>query len=157
LAGDSVVAHVDGDTGTVKWYAVSSSVSLIRTDSLRQHGRDVTEDEVRASISGAARSLPAGFSMSMPPTHTTIATDARFSSDGSLWVAKPARLTTGTGVTLDDGTMTTWTVFPPQATPYTVDLPGRYSVFAIRGDKVFGFIRISDAKYFVTVYQVAAP
>ncbi len=139
VSGDSLLVHVDGYTGIVKWYAITESgAALKRTETMGMTGTPVSAIDVADRVDKMTRTTrilgPDGTPQPMPPgsikmmdapAYSSIATTLMFGSDGSLWISSPRRTLYMTGDPnqryLD--VKVTYTVFPPSGPPYAVRLP----------------------------------
>ena len=102
VLGDSVVATVDGYSGTVHWYRVTpDDVRQFRTRQLPSRSRAVTSDDrrrIERLIRARSPNLPRRLAIETPP-QVSIASRALFSDEGFLW--NPQHRRSGPGVRLD--------------------------------------------------------
>jgi hypothetical protein len=148
--GDSIAAFADGYTGEVKWYLINANgASVIRTASMGVKPDTITADELVAQgerlgriarvAPGSPLPPPVPITISDAPPYWSLATIARFSSDGSLWVGNPRRSMFTTRLNGDyQNVRVPYTVFPSSGDPYSVNLPVAFVPYAIVGDLVYG-------------------
>lgn len=148
VLGDSLVAAADGYAGSVRWYrAGASGLSLIRTRPLPSRSRPVGDDdrrrmerEIRAAHPGLPRRL-----VLEPPPRISVASQALFSADGSLWIRNTA----------GRGHAHVWTVFDPSGEiGFRVELPAGFDLRFVRGDLLYGVARTSNDAPVVHVYRL---
>lgn len=150
VLGDSLVATANGYSGEVRWYrADPGGLSLIRTRQLPSRSRAVTPDDVRRMertlrAQDRPNELPRQLVID-PPPRISIATQALFAADGSLWI----RNTAGR----DHAHV--WTVFDPRGEiAYRLSLPAGFDLRHVRGDRLYGITRSQDDAPLVRVYRL---
>lgn len=150
VLGDSLVATADGYSGEVRWYrADPGGLTLIRTRQLPSRSRPVTPDDVRRMertlrAQDRPNELPRQLVID-PPPRISIATQALFAADGSLWI----RNTAGR----DHAHV--WTVFDPRGEiAYRLSLPAGFDLRHVRGDRLYGIARTEDDAPLVRVYRL---
>jgi hypothetical protein len=174
IHGDSLVAHVDGYTGAVNFFA-ADSVGVMRPSRRAELGRTgaiITDDDMAAELErfaatkttmnrGSLRvTVEAGpGTLVSPPARWSVATRAMFSTEGALWIGinRIVQTRMDSGIVVQSGEANTWTVFPPAGSatrPFTVDLPPLYTLTAVRGDLVYGYRYTNDGGLVVIVYRV---
>ncbi|MEJ7811839.1 MAG: 6-bladed beta-propeller [Gemmatimonadaceae bacterium] len=156
LAGDSLLAVVDGYTGAVRWFAFDGrGVHLVRSGSLGQRGRPVTPQDM-AGIETRWRErykksdlAKAEVKFSGAPTHWSVATRAVLGDDGALWVGGPP------SGAMPSGRTAVWSVFAPGATtPYPVALPADFTLTAVRAGRAYGYAQSDLDAPVVRVYEL---
>lgn len=150
VLGDSLVAAADGYSGEVRWYrAGPGGLAHVRTRQLPSRSRPVTPDDVRRMertlrAQDRAHELPRQLVIE-PPPRISIATQALFATDGSLWI----RNTAGR----DHAHV--WTVFDPRGEiAYRLSLPAGFDLRHVRGDRLYGIARTADDAPLVRVYRL---
>lgn len=148
VLGDSVVATADGYTGEVRWYRVDGQgLTLFRTRQLESRSRPVTPDDVRRmerELYAQRQHLQRGMVIE-PPPRISIATQALFAPDGSLWI----RNTGGRG----QGHV--WTVLNPAGeVSIRLSLPAGFDLYHVRGDRLYGVARTENDAPVVQVYRL---
>jgi hypothetical protein len=148
VLGDSILAAADGYTGEVRWYrADRQGLTLIRTRQLQSRSRPVGADDVRRierDLYAQYADLPRGLVVE-PPPRVSIATQALFAPDGSLWI----RNTAGRGVSH------VWTVFDTAGNvSIRLSLPQGFDLQHVRGDRLYGVARTENDAPVVQVYRM---
>jgi 6-bladed beta-propeller len=150
VLGDSVVATADGYSGEVRWYrADRGGMTLVRTRQLPSRSRAVTPDDVRRMerdlrATGRQNELPRQLVID-PPPRVSIATQALFAADGSLWI----RNTAGAGHAH------VWTVFDARGDiAYRLSLPAGFDLRHVRADLLYGTARTGNGAPVVHVYRL---
>lgn len=150
VLGDSLVATADGYSGEVRWYrAGPGGLTLIRTRQLPSRSRPVTQDDIRRMertlrAQDRETELPRQLVIE-PPPRISIATDALFAADGSLWI----RNTAGR----DHAHV--WTVFDARGEiAYRLSLPAGFDLRHVRGDRLYGIRRTENDAPTVVVYRL---
>jgi hypothetical protein len=151
VLGDSLVATADGYSGQVRWYrADRGGLTLVRTRQLPSRSRPVTPDDIRRMERtlrerDRENSLPPRQVEIDPPPRISIATQALFAADGSLWI----RNTAGR----DHAHV--WTVFDPRGEiAYRLSLPAGFDLRHVRGDRLYGISRTENDAPTVVVYRL---
>jgi hypothetical protein len=148
VLGDSIVATADGYTGEVRWYRVDrQELTLFRTRQLQSRSRPVTPDDIRRmerDVYAKSPDFPRRLVIE-PPPRISIATEALFAPDGSLWI----RNTGGSG----DAHV--WTVFNPAGeVSIRLSLPRGFDLYHVRGDRLYGVARTENDAPVVQVYRL---
>ena len=148
VLGDSIVATADGYTGEVRWYRVDhQGLSLFRTRQLQSRSRPVTRDDLRRierQLYAQRQHLPRGLVIE-PPPRVSVATQALFARDGSLWI----RNTGGRGQAH------VWTVLDPVGeVSMRLSLPAGFDLYHVRGDRLYGVTRTANDAPVVLVYRL---
>lgn len=148
VLGDSIVAMADGYTGEVRWYRVDrQGLALLRTRQLESRSRPFTPDDVRRmerDLYAQRRHLRRGMVIE-PPPRISVATQALFAPDGSLWI----RNTGGRGHAH------VWTVFNPAGeVSIRLSLPAGFDLYHVRGDRLYGVARTENDAPVVQVYRL---
>lgn len=148
VLGDSIVATADGYTGEVRWYRVDrQGLTLFRTRQLESRSRPVTPDDIRRierQLYTERHHLPRGLVIE-PPPRISIATQALFAPDGSLWI----RNTGGRG----HGHV--WTVLDAAGeVSIRLSLPAGFDLYHVRGDRLYGVTRTENDAPVVQVYRL---
>ncbi len=158
LHGDSLLAIVDGYAGSVTWrLAGPAGVPVLRTESLGRAGQAVSDSDIasemdakRQSAQGMAggeriQRTPPIMRILNPPARWSVATEARFSAEGDLFV----RLANS------PGGERVWRVFPVSGASYDVLVPGLFYLKSIRAGKLYGTEFLTDDRVTVlSVYQI---
>jgi hypothetical protein len=149
VLGDSIVATADGYTGEVRWYWVDrQGLTLFRTRQLQSRSRPVTPDDIRRmerDVYAKSPDFPRRLVIE-PPPRISIATEALFAPDGSLWI----RNTGGSGHAH------VWTVFNPAGeVNIRLSLPAGFDLYHVRGDRLYGVARTENDAPVVQVYRLA--
>lgn len=147
VLGDSVVATADGYSGEVRWYrADRTGLTLVRTRQLQSRSRPVTRDDVRRieRLLLADPELPRRLTVE-PPPRVSIATQALFAPDGSLWIRNTA----------GKGQAHVWTVFDAAGeVTMRLSLPAGFDLRHVRGDRLYGITRTENDAPVVQVYRL---
>jgi hypothetical protein len=147
VLGDSVVATADGYSGEVRWYrADRAGLALFRTRQLQSRSRPVTRDDVRRieRLLLADPELPRRLVIE-PPPRVSIATQALFAPDGSLWIRNTA----------GKGQAHVWTVFDAAGeVAMRLSLPAGFDLRHVRGDRLYGITRTENDAAVVQVYRL---
>jgi hypothetical protein len=148
VLGDSMVAVADGYSGAVRWYrADRGGLALVRTRRLESRSRPVTRDDVRRierELYAQNPDFPRGLVIE-PPPRVSIATQALFATDGSLWI----RNTDGRGHAH------VWTVFDAAGeVSLRLSLPAGFELHHVRGDRLYGVARTASDAPVVQVYRL---
>ncbi|HEU4881184.1 MAG TPA: 6-bladed beta-propeller [Longimicrobium sp.] len=148
VLGDSILAVADGYSGQVTWYrAERQGLTRLRTRQLDSRSRAVTSDDVRRmerQLYAQFAELPRGLVVE-PPPRVSIATQALFASDGSLWI----RNTAGRGIAH------VWTVFDRAGSvTMRLSLPTGFDLLHVSGDRLYGVTRTANDAHVVQVYRM---
>jgi hypothetical protein len=148
VLGDSVVATVDGYTGTVRWYrADAEGLTLFRTRQLPSRSRPRTDADLRRverQIRREGPSLPRRLVIEAPQ-HVSIATQALFSDEGMLWIRNTA----------DPDGGHVWTVYDAAGEiAYRLALPEGFDLRHVQGDRLYGSARTPNGAPLVHVYRL---
>lgn len=148
VLGDSVLATADGYTGEVRWYrADRRGLTLLFTRQLDSRSRAVTPDDQRRmerQLYAQFPELPRGLVVEAPP-RVSIASQALFAPDGSLWI----RNTAGRGIAH------VWTVFDRAGNvTQRLLLPEGFDLLHVRGDRLYGVTRTENDAPVVQVYRM---
>ncbi|MBW3569572.1 MAG: 6-bladed beta-propeller [Gemmatimonadetes bacterium] len=148
VLGDSMVATVDGYTGTVRWYrATPSGLALVRTRELPSRSRPATPGDTRRierQIRASGTPLPRRLEIQAPP-RVSIASQALFSDEGFLWIRNTA----------EPGQAHVWTVFGPGGDiAYRLSLPAGFDLRHVRGDRLYGSAKTANDAALVRVYRL---
>jgi hypothetical protein len=148
VLGDSVLAAADGYTGEVRWYRSDrQGLTLFRTRQLQSRSRAVTPDDVRRmerEMYAQYERLPRGLVV-VPPPRISIATQALFAPDGSLWIRNTA----------GQGHAHVWTVYNTAGEiAMRLSLPAGFDLRHIRGDRLYGVARTENDAQLVQVYRL---
>jgi hypothetical protein len=148
VLGDSIVATADGYTGEVRWYrADRQGLRLLRTRQLESRSRPVTPDDVRRmerDLYAQRQHLQRGMVIE-PPPRISIATQALFSPDGSLWIRNTGGL----------GDAHIWTVLDAAGeVSIRLSLPAGFDLYHVRGDRLYGVTRTENDAPVVQVYRL---
>jgi hypothetical protein len=148
VLGDSLVATVEGYTGEVRWYrADRQGLTLVRTRQLPSRSRPVTQDDVRRmerELYARHPDLPRRLVLE-PPPRISIATQALFAPDGSLWIRNTA----------GRNHAHVWTVFDAAGEiTLRLSLPAGFDLRHVRGDRLYGVARTENDAPVVQVYRL---
>ena len=148
VLGDSIVATADGYSGEVRWYrADRDGLTLIRTRRLESRSRPVTPDDVRSierQLYAENPEFPRGMVID-PAPRVSIASQALFAPDGSLWI----RNTAGR----DHAHV--WTVYDAAGEiTQRLSLPAGFDLRHVRGDRLYGVSRTENDAPIVQVYRL---
>jgi hypothetical protein len=148
VLGDSILAVADGYSGQVTWYrAERQGLTRLRTRQLDSRSRAVTPDDVRRmerQLYAQFAELPRGLVVE-PPPRVSIATQALFAPDGSLWI----RNTAGRGIAH------VWTVFDQAGSvKMRLSLPTGFDLLHVSGDRLYGVTRTANDAPVVQVYRM---
>ena len=150
VLGDSVVAVADGYAGTVRWYRVlPNGLAAFRERQLPSRSRAATAADLR-SIERRLRSGPSGSSLPRrlvfnAPPRSSIASEALFADDGSLWVRNTPESEAGH----------VWTVFDSAGNiSIRLRMPPGFDLKDVQGRNLFGFARTSNDAALVQVYRM---
>lgn len=148
VLGDSILAAADGYTGEVRWYrAGRSGLTLVRTRQLESRSRPVSADDVRRmerELYARYADLPRGLVVE-PPPRVSIATQALFAADGSLWIRNTA----------GRGHAHVWTIFDSAGeVALRISLPAGFDLHHVRGDRLYGVARTENDAPVVQVYRL---
>jgi hypothetical protein len=148
VLGDSILATADGYTGQVRWYrADRQGLTLLRTRQLQSRSRPVGADDLRRmerELYAQYARLPRGLVVE-PPPRVSIASQALFAPDGSLWI----RNTAGRGAAH------VWTVFNAAGeVTLRLSLPAGFELQQVRGDRLYGVARTENDAPVVQVYRL---
>ena len=148
VLGDSMVATVDGYSGTVRWYrAAPAGLELVRTRQLPSRSRPANDDDTRRierQIRSEGPGLPRRLVIQSPP-RTSIGSQALFSDEGFLWIRNTA----------EPGQAHVWTVFGPGGEiTYRLSLPAGFDLRDVRGDRLYGTARTQNGSPVVTAYRL---
>jgi hypothetical protein len=171
VAGDSMIAHVDGYTGAVVWYSIDASGAReLRSANVGRTGSPVdtsdrdTEARRLAAIAAARRGAGTGRArvneggarlLGVPP-YWSVATRALFSNDGTLWsgVNRQYTAVVGDAAAVRIGEENTWAVFPAGDAAFTVTLRPLFWVTDVVGSRVYGFVWDGVSPPVVEVYEI---
>jgi hypothetical protein len=168
-SGDSLIAHVDGASGVVKWYAVDErGARVIDSARLARPVRRVTpadiEDEAarlqRLSTSRAPRGRAPPANVTRPelfgaPSVWSAATKMFFASDGALWVGvNRLYFDAADGNRLRIGDDNTWTVYPRTGSAYLVTLRPLFRLTDAAGGRVYGYVDDGVTTPVIEVYSL---
>lgn len=147
VLGDSIVATADGYSGEVRWYrADRTGLTLVRARQLQSRSRPVTREDVRRieRLLAADPELPRRLTIE-PPPRVSIATQALFAPDGSLWIRNTA----------GRGQAHVWTVFDAAGEiAMRLSLPAGFELRHVRGDHLYGIARTENDAPVVQVYRL---
>jgi hypothetical protein len=150
VLGDSIVAVADGYTGSVRWYrATPAGLVAYRTRQLPSRSVPTTDADIRRIErrlrgEGNGSSLPRQLVFNAPP-RSSIASEALFSDDGSLWVRNTPEAETGH----------VWTVFDRAGNiSIRLQMPRGFDLKHVRGQNLYGFGRTSNDAALVQVYRM---
>lgn len=148
VLGDSQVATADGYSGEVRWYrADRAGLTLLRSRQLPSRSRPVSADDVRRmerQLYTGSPDLPRGLVIEAPP-RVSVATQALFSTDGSLWIRNTA----------GKGHAHVWTVFDSRGEiAFRLSLPEGFELRHVRGDRLYGVARTENDAPVVHVYRL---
>lgn len=148
VLGDSVVAIADGYSGEVRWYRMDrGGLEPVRTRQLPSRSRPLAPDDVRRierQLYTEFPDLQRGFVIE-PPPRVSIATQALFAADGSLWIRNTA----------GKGHAHVWTVFDPRGEiAFRLSLPAGFDLRHVRGDRLYGTARTENDAPVVHVYRL---
>jgi hypothetical protein len=150
VLGDSIVAVADGYTGSVRWYRVmppglvAYQTRQLPSRSLPTTDADVRRIERRLRAEGGGSSLPRRLVFNAPP-RSSIASEALFADDGSLWVRNTPEAETGH----------VWTVFDREGNiSIRLQMPRGFDLKHVQGQHLYGFARTSNDAALVQVYRM---
>lgn len=148
VLGDSILAAADGYTGEVRWYrADRQGLTLIRTRQLQSRSRPVGADDLRQmerQLYAQYPDLPRRLVIE-PPPRVSIASQAVFAPDGSLWIRNTA----------GRGHAHVWTVFDAAGeVTLRLSLPAGFDLQHVRGDRLYGVARTANDAPVVQVYRL---
>ena len=148
MLGDSVVATVDGYSGTVHWYRVApDGLRRFRTRQLPSRSRAVTSDDrrrIERLIRARSPHLPRRLVIETPP-QLSVASKALFSDEGFLWIRNTA----------DPARPYVWTVFEPDGdVAYRLSLPAGFDLLHATGDLLYGVRKTENNAPLVQVYRL---
>jgi hypothetical protein len=148
VLGDSILAAADGYTGEVRWYrADRQGLTLVRTRQLPSRSRTVGDEDVRRmerELYARYADLPKGLVVE-PPPRVSIATQALFAPDGSLWIRNTAAR----------GQAHVWTIFDAAGEiTLRLSLPAGFDLLHVRGDRLYGVARTENDTPVVQVYRM---
>jgi hypothetical protein len=150
VLGDSIVAVADGYTGIVRWYRamptglVAYQTRQLPSRSLPTTDADIRRIERRLRAEGGGSSLPRRLVFNAPP-RSSIASEALFADDGSLWVRNTPESETGH----------VWTVFD-RAGNISIRLlmPRGFDLKHVQGQNLYGLARTRNDAALVQVYRM---
>jgi hypothetical protein len=164
----------------------AAGATLRRTDSLHAMGATVTpaelkarEDVVNAAMmagpapipgmpiptatsggrgggGGGAAQLPSNGKLINTPTQWSIASEAHYGADGSVWIGAPRRtLTNPRNAASFTGPANWWVVFPRTGPAFQVELPLRFYIGGIGADgRIYGRQMASNGATTIVIYAV---
>jgi hypothetical protein len=150
--GDSVVAVVDGYSGTVTWYLLrQTGLAVSRRASLGVTGRSVTARDIAEMETRFRKGSGTGYFATAKfidvPTRWSVSEQAFFDPEGTLWV----------GGLYDVEKPVVWYAFPPTGAPFTVETPAGFSLLSARGDRLYGYSFKEDRTQVVRVFRTFKP
>jgi hypothetical protein len=150
VLGDSIVAVADGYTGSVRWYRVTpTGLVAYQARQMPSRSRQATDADIRRierrlRTEGNGSSLPRRLVFNAPP-RSSIASEALFADDGSLWVRNTPEAETGH----------VWTVFDRGGNiSIRLQMPRGFDLKYVQGQNLYGFARTSNDAALVQVYRM---
>ena len=148
VLGDSIVATADGYTGTVRWYRVGpEGLRLVRTRQLHSRSRLVSADDrrlIERRVRERSPRFPRELVLETPP-RVSVATQALFADDGTLWIRN-----TGEGVPEH-----VWTLFDSEGeVSLRIRTPSGFDLRAVAGDRLYGVAKTENDSPLVRVYRM---
>jgi hypothetical protein len=147
---DSIVTVADGYTGSVRWFRVTPTglvayqTRQLPSRSLPTTDADIRRIERRLRSEGNGSSLPRRLVFNAPP-RSSIASEALFADDGSLWVRNTPESETGH----------VWTVFDRGGNiSIRLQMPRGFDLEFVQGQNLYGFARTSNDAALVQVYRM---
>jgi len=150
VLGDSIVAVADGYSGSVRWYRatptglVAYQARQLPSRSLPTTDADIRRIERRLRAEPGGSSLPRRLVFNAPPRNS-IASEALFADDGSLWIRNTPEAESGH----------VWTVFDREGNiSIRLQMPRGFDLKYVQGQNLYGFARTSNDAALVQVYRM---